>query len=115
MSDPFSLVPSKLRHRKQLVGIHTEDANFVLPEGTHLIGDSGQSIGHVTSSYYSPNCQRSIALALVKDGLNRMGESIQAHLIQPKYQNRHHNRKVACKIVSSVHYDPQGDKVDGDE
>ena len=105
----FQLPSLQAENRKQLVGIHTEDPHFVLPEGSHLIGNSGQSIGHIASSYYSPNCQRSIALALVKDGLNRMGESIQAHLIQPKY----HNRKVACKIVNSVHYDPQGGKVDG--
>ena len=33
-------------------------------------------LGHVTSSYYSPNIQRSIALALVKGGGDRMGETV---------------------------------------
>ena len=37
-------------------------------------------IGHVTSSYYSPILRRSIALALVRGGLDRMGERVEVSL-----------------------------------
>lgn len=61
--------------RKQLVGVLTEDPAFVLPEGAHLTSNPGKpplrALGHITSSYFSPNLNRSIALALIEDGHNR--------------------------------------------
>ncbi len=64
--------------RKQLVGLLTDDVNVVLKEGAQII-ENIQSLnskpvamfGHVTSSYYSAELGRSIALALVKDGIKR--------------------------------------------
>jgi len=35
-------------------------------------------LGHVTSSYFSPNLNRSIALALVKGGRRRVGDRLWA-------------------------------------
>ena len=32
-------------------------------------------VGHVTSSYYSPNLNSSFALALIKGGLEKKGEN----------------------------------------
>jgi sarcosine oxidase subunit alpha len=69
--------------RKQFVGLLTADDQLVLPEGAQIIAKDTQvsaaeptpMIGHVTSSYYSPILKRSIALAVVKGGLNKMGES----------------------------------------
>jgi len=65
-------------NRKQLVGLLPENRAFVAAEGSHLVADANSaafstergspSIGHVTSSYYSPNLQRSIALALLENG-----------------------------------------------
>ncbi len=96
--------------RKQLVGLHTVDeSDFVLPEGTHLVNNNNQSIGHVTSSYYSAVLKRSIAMALVKDGLNRMDDVIKASIVQP------YKKTVECQIVSSVFYDPKGENVDGND
>ena len=96
--------------RKQLVGLHTVDeSGFVLPEGTHLVNNNNQSIGHVTSSYYSAVLKRSIAMALVKDGLNRMDDVIKASIVQP------YKKTVECQIVSSVFYDPKGENVDGND
>ena len=68
--------------RKQLVGLLTEDPSVVLMEGAHLIGTEAESappvpmLGHVTSSYFSPNLGCSIAMALVKAGRSRMGERL---------------------------------------
>ncbi|MCC6535676.1 MAG: sarcosine oxidase subunit alpha family protein [Burkholderiales bacterium] len=76
--------------RKQLVGLLTESPQTVLPEGTQLILEPHDfaaaprspvaMAGHVTSSYYSANCGRSIALALVKAGISRLGETLYAPL-----------------------------------
>ncbi len=71
-------------NRKQLVGLLTDDPDVVLREGAHLIATSSEPappvpmLGHVTSSYMSPNIGRSIALALVQSGGERMGERLYA-------------------------------------
>ena len=72
--------------RKQLVGLLTEDPLFVLPEGTHVVESLRDKppmnmLGHVTSSYMSPNVGRSIAMALIKDGFNRKGETLSVSLM----------------------------------
>lgn len=68
-------------NRKQLVGLETVDPTVVIPEGAQAVRNPDQStpmtmIGHVTSSYYSANLDRSIAMAVIRDGLNRQGESV---------------------------------------
>ena len=72
--------------RKQLVGLLTEDPGFVLPEGTHVVEPLRDAppmnmLGHVTSSYLSPNVGRSIAMALIRDGFNRKGETLAVSLM----------------------------------
>ena len=66
-------------NRKQLVGLLTEDPNIVLEEGAQIVSELNQKpiemLGHVTSSYFSPNLNKSIALAVVKDGKNMMGKN----------------------------------------
>ena len=67
--------------RKQLVGLLTDDPNAVLEEGAQIVVDPTQlvpmtMIGHVTSSYWSEALGRSIALALVAGGRDRMGETL---------------------------------------
>ena len=94
--------------RKQLVGILTDNPNAVLPEGTQLVDKPGRPplpmIGHVTSSYASPTLGRSIALALVKGGRARMGETIHA---APE------SGFLPCKVTEPGFYDPEGAKRDG--
>ncbi len=66
--------------RKQLVGLLTDDPNEILEEGAQIVLDKDKSpiemIGHVTSSYYSPNLEKSIALGVVKSGKNMMGQKL---------------------------------------
>ncbi|MFT5482629.1 MAG: sarcosine oxidase subunit alpha [Halieaceae bacterium] len=92
-------------NRKQLVGLKTLEPQVVLPEGAQIVTAAEQPIpmamqGHVTSSYYSANLGRSIALAVVKGGLNRMGEVVYCPLAD--------GRTVAAEICASVFYDPKG-------
>jgi sarcosine oxidase subunit alpha len=92
--------------RKQLVGLLTDDPNFVLKEGAQLINSANITppvpmLGHVTSSYYSAFLGRSIAMGFVIDGIKRRdnGDRIFA------YAN---GKAVAVKIVSPVFVDAEG-------
>ncbi len=95
--------------RKQLVGLMPDDAKLVLPEGTQLTEQSKASpppvpmIGHVTSSYYSPTLERSIAMAVVRSGTQRMGQKVYAALADGRY--------VAATVCSPVFYDPEGKRL----
>ena len=67
--------------RKQLVGLLTHDAGVVLEEGAQAVLDRHQAtpmkiLGHVTSSYWSQMCERSIALALIDGGRALQGETL---------------------------------------
>ncbi len=66
--------------RKQLVGLLTDDPNEILEEGAQIVADMKKKpidmLGHVTSSYYSPNLKKSIALAVIKGGKNMKGEKL---------------------------------------
>ena len=97
-------------NRKQLVGLLTDDAQTVLPEGAQLtalaqihaptVANPVPMIGHVTSSYFSPTLNRSIAMAVVRDGQQKMGQKVYAALVD--------GRHVAATITSPVFYDPEG-------
>ena len=70
----------KSENRWKLVGLKTIDPSVVLPDGCYAVDGESNSYGHknmigrVTSSYFSPTLERSIALALVKNGPERMNE-----------------------------------------
>ncbi|PWV64917.1 sarcosine oxidase subunit alpha family protein [Plasticicumulans acidivorans] len=101
----FSRPDTARSDRKQLVGLLTSDPNVVLPEGAQLVKNPNAPIpnpmeGHVSSSYWSANCGRSIAMALVKDGFKRMGETLHAPLGD--------GRVVSATICKPVFIDPEG-------
>ncbi len=66
--------------RKQLVGLITDNPSEVLEEGAQIVANINitpvEMLGHVTSSYYSPNLNKSIALAVVRNGKNMMGQKL---------------------------------------
>ena len=98
------------KDRKQLVGVLTEDPRHVLKEGAHLVETLNEKppmdmIGHVTSSYMSPNAGRSIALALVKDGFNRKGETYHVPLIS----GGHHTVTLTDPIFLDSQKEPAHD------
>jgi sarcosine oxidase subunit alpha len=95
--------------RRQFVGLLTEDPAVVLPEGAQLVEEPGGTppvpmLGHVTSSYRSPVLGRSIALAVVKGGAVRHGDTIHAAL---------GDGDVPVTITSPVFHDPKGARRDG--
>ena len=95
--------------RKQLVGLLTEDPKLVLPEGAHIspapnLAPPVPMEGWVSSSYWSPSCGRSIALALIKGGHARTGQTVSLPL---------EGRVARAKIVSPVFFDQDGERLRG--
>jgi sarcosine oxidase subunit alpha len=95
--------------RKQLVGLLTTDPKEVLPEGGQIVNNTDKVIpiamvGHVTSSYFSACLGRSIAMAVVKGGHSRIGETVYIALTD--------GRMIPAEIGSSVFYDPKGERQD---
>ena len=93
--------------RKQLVGLLTEDPKDVLPEGGQIVDDPSARapvpmLGHVTSSYHSPNLGRSIAMGIVKGGRAREGDVVHVPIAN--------GRSIAARIAGTSFYDPEGDK-----
>ena len=66
--------------RKQLVGLLTDDPKEILEEGAQIVSDTKSKpidmLGHVTSSYFSPNLNKSIALAVVRSGKTMKGQKL---------------------------------------
>jgi len=92
--------------RKQLVGLLTEDPQIVLPDAAHAIEgpkrENGMEniIGHVTSTYYSPTLGHSIAMALIKGGSKRMGETLSFPVGE--------GQVIKAKVVDPVFLDKEG-------
>ncbi|BAL27065.1 sarcosine oxidase subunit alpha [Azoarcus sp. KH32C] len=98
---------TKREDRKQLVGLKPLDRNLVLQEGAQIVLDKVLRIpmpmvGHVTSSYFSPTLGHSFALALVKGGSQRIGQTV----YMPMADGTIH----AAEVVSPVFYDPKGER-----
>jgi sarcosine oxidase subunit alpha len=99
----------KSSHRKQLVGLRTRDPDVVLEEGAQLAETSGQKppmqlCGHVTSSYFSAALGHSIALAMVKGGRARHGQTL--FVPMP-------GGDIAVEVTSPVFYDREGARLNG--
>ena len=97
--------------RKQLVGLLSNDGKTVLEEGTHIIESATAhppmaTLGHITSSYYSPILEQPIALAVLRKGRARMGETVYA--VHPA-----DNSTTAMTVCDSVFYDKEGGKAHG--
>jgi sarcosine oxidase subunit alpha len=97
--------------RKQLVGLLPVDPGVWLPEGAQVVSPEHAEaappvpmLGHVTSSYRSPVLDRTIALAMVAGGRDRIG----GHVVSPTPGG-----PIVCDVVEPVFYDPRGTRRDG--
>ena len=95
--------------RKQLVGLLTLDPQVVLPEGAQIVEQALPSPpmkmqGHVTSSYWSANLGRSIALAVLRGGHRRHGEVVEVPL---------EHRVVQATVTAPAFFDPDGERMRG--
>jgi sarcosine oxidase, subunit alpha len=89
--------------RLQLVGLTAKDATVLVP-GAHLrLADTTiGSDGWVTSAASSPTLDRTIALALLRGGHARLGETLTVHDL---------DRQGPATVVSSAFYDPEGKRI----
>ena len=97
--------------RKQLVGLLTTDPKQVIPEGAHAVLDPNQPmpmamLGQVTSSYYSPNLKKSIAMALLKNGHALKGTKVYFPMLDGQ-------DPIEAVITDTVFYDPKGERLNG--
>jgi sarcosine oxidase subunit alpha len=110
----FSRADTARAGRKQLVGLLPIEKSFVAAEGAHLVADpqraqhdpatGSPSLGHVTSSYRSPNLQSAFALALVADGRALHGQTVHcvtSRGLQP------------MRVVDPVFFDKESKRRDG--
>jgi sarcosine oxidase subunit alpha len=92
--------------RLELVGLLAEDASFPLNEGAQLINQAdergfGTIVGHVTSAAFCPTMQRSIALALLRNGRNRIDGNV--NVTDPMRGAR---TSGSARVTLPLFYDP---------
>ncbi|QRM56703.1 sarcosine oxidase subunit alpha [Sinorhizobium sp. BG8] len=95
--------------RKQMVGLLTKDPTEVLEEGAQIVADPNEPkpmtmLGHVTSSYWSENCGRSIALAVVAGGQAKLGQTL--YIPMP-------DKTIAVEVSEMVFIDKEGVRLNG--
>ncbi|RJT83268.1 sarcosine oxidase subunit alpha family protein [Arthrobacter cheniae] len=109
----FARADAQREDRKHLVSVLPVDRAFRLPEGTQLV-EHGIDVdpaagpvpmqGFVTSSYSSAALGRTFALALIKNGRNRIGETLVAAA---------GDQLVDVVVAETVLFDPEGTRKDG--
>ncbi len=93
--------------RWKLVGFETLDGS-VIPDGAYVVADgvnaNGQRTtqGRVTSTYYSPTLKRGIAMGLLKQGPERMGEVVEFNTVL--------GGTVKARVRDTVFFDKDGEK-----
>ncbi len=96
--------------RLQLVGLEAVDDKLAIPTAAHLAGSplnrpaTQKTLGRITAVIQSPTHNRSIALALLSGGHQRVGEIFWA--VSPV-----NNQSVEVKIRSSCFVDEMGDRL----
>ena len=79
----------------------------MLPEGGQIVegnasGTPMPMLGHITSSYYSSGLGHSIALAVLKDGRQRKGDTVYVPLAD--------GRRIKALVSGTIFYDPSGER-----
>ncbi|MFZ2102280.1 MAG: FAD-dependent oxidoreductase, partial [Oricola sp.] len=96
--------------RWSLVGVISQSGEK-LRGGSHVVegteGDPGRSLGHLTAMCFSPLFGKYIGLALVENGIARIGT--RAFATDPTRSGTH----IPIEIVSHHFYDPKGARMHG--
>lgn len=99
--------------RKQLIGLVPADGTTSLPNGSQIIEIKDRAmrppipmIGHVTANGFCPELNTPIALALLKDGMARHGDTV---LVTFPLRGI----EVHAKVTSPHFIDPEGKRLHG--
>ncbi|MBD5770291.1 sarcosine oxidase subunit alpha family protein [Marinomonas colpomeniae] len=95
------------KNRKQMVGLKTKDPMKVIPEGSQAVLDPKAPMpvpmeGHISSSYWSESLGHSIAMGFIKDGLEKMGDTV--------YYPMADGTVIEAEICSPIFFDPKGER-----
>jgi sarcosine oxidase subunit alpha len=95
--------------RKQLVGLVPDQPNELLEEGAQIVAVPGGTIpmtmiGHVSSSYRSPNLGHSFALAMIEEGQKRLGQKLYVPMA---------GRTITVTVTNPVFIDQEGARLRG--
>jgi sarcosine oxidase subunit alpha len=93
-------------NRFQLVALSPIDGRSLLPVGAQIAAAAPptQTEGHVTSSYWSPELERPVALGMLARGTQRLGEKIRIH---------HLGNIIDAEVVKAPFIDPEGARLHG--
>ena len=99
--------------RKQLVGIIPINKSQFIEEGQHVVECESlpskiktpiDYLGHVSSSYHSPNLNHCISMAMIKGGKKLMGKKLFVSTSKG-------NKNIPVEIVNSVFLDPENKRL----
>ena len=99
-------------NRKQLVGLVPIDKTLGIEEGQHVIEQKDLSLpikdpvdmlGHVTSSYFSPNLNHSVAMALIRGGKRKIGSRL--------FVSTENLNTIAVEVVEPNFIDPKNERM----
>ena len=99
--------------RKQLVGIIPLDKSEFIEEGQHVVERERlpnpikipvEYLGHVSSSYHSPNLNHCFAMAMIKGGNKLMGSKL---FVSSTYGTKN----IPVEVVSPVFIDPENKRL----
>ena len=93
--------------RKQLVSLLPDDPCELLEEGAQIVAEPSAQIpmamiGHVTSSYRSPNLGRTFALAMINKGRGRLGQKLYVPM---------EGRTITVTVTDPVLIDKDGERL----
>jgi len=93
-------------NRFQLVALSPLDGRSLLPVGAQIAAAAPPTPteGHVTSSFWSPELGRPVALGMLARGSQRLGESIRIH---------HLGKVIDAEVVRAPFIDPKGERLHG--
>jgi sarcosine oxidase, subunit alpha len=92
--------------RFQLVALSPADGRTLLPVGAQIAAAAPptRTEGHVTSSYWSPELLRPVALGMLARGTQRLGEQLRIH---------HLGAVIDAVVVKAPFIDPSGERLHG--
>ena len=99
--------------RKQLVGVVPLDKSQFIEEGQHIVECENlpskiktpiKYLGHISSSYHSPNLNHCISMAMIKGGNNLMGKKLFVSTSKS-------NKNIPIEIVKPVFIDPENKRL----
>jgi sarcosine oxidase subunit alpha len=96
---------AKASGRRQLVGLRVPDGMPRLPDGAHIVAEAEKGLrsdGFVTSSYDSASLGFPIAMASLRDGHARIGESVTVY---------HMGATMRATVVPTCFFDPTGERL----